>query len=228
MPYYSKPASPTTELDASLPSLFTAESEDSKALEERIFGLIGREGRYQRLLLLFQVCAMMVLGLHNVLYVVIARSVDHWCQLPELPREQNLSEEEWKRVLLPAAPDGSLSQCFMYDPRHPPTPTNETRPEIPCDAWHYNSSHIGVTIIEEVRGIPCLWISGKERPGDRECTCRFPCNTFCPIIAHKNDCNQCGLSKLGDVPHLCRMEVHTIGIVQKTKMYQVEAQLLCA
>ncbi|XP_064459148.1 solute carrier family 22 member 7-like [Ornithodoros turicata] len=82
------------------------------------------------MILLCTVVSLVVLQCHSFAFRLIARRVDFWCRKPAT--FGNLSTAEWKQVGLPPRPDGTHSQCEVYD-----NPLSPRRLPVPCTSWDY-------------------------------------------------------------------------------------------
>ncbi|KAL3249392.1 hypothetical protein MRX96_056050 [Rhipicephalus microplus] len=97
--------------------------------------LLGH-GAFQRRVLLFGVMSTLVLLCHAFSYWLIARPVDHWCRPPDGLVEPSAA---WNNASVPRLPDGSLSQCAVYNLPF----------QVPCNGWHYNTTSPQDSIVSE-------------------------------------------------------------------------------
>lgn len=127
----------------------TRDDISSTSKEEELSAIIGQTGIFQRILLLYEMVAMLAFALHNLLYSLVAPTEDYWCKLPEPPT--NVTEEDWKNRNIPKKEDGTYSQCFMYDQSLLETSGGASRVQVPCEEWVYEQefSHQR-TIVHEV------------------------------------------------------------------------------
>ncbi|XP_037268898.2 solute carrier family 22 member 7-like [Rhipicephalus microplus] len=93
-------------------------------------------GAFQRRVLLFGVMSTLVLLCHAFSYWLIARPVDHWCRPPDGLVEPSAA---WNNASVPRLPDGSLSQCAVYNLPF----------QVPCNGWHYNTTSPQDSIVSE-------------------------------------------------------------------------------
>ncbi|XP_064487431.1 organic anion transporter 3-like isoform X2 [Ornithodoros turicata] len=98
-----------------------------------------RRGRQWNMLFLYDVLVFVVTTLHNLMPVVAAPDVDHWCHQPE--EDLVLTVEEWKNMSIPRRWDGSYDRCFMYR-----NITADDQRLIPCTTWDFDNYY---TIVSE-------------------------------------------------------------------------------
>ncbi|XP_077523555.1 solute carrier family 22 member 7-like [Amblyomma americanum] len=108
--------------------------------------LIFGTGPFQRRVLLCTHLCLLSAALHRMALTVLARPVDHWCRRP--PEYEYVPIETWKNVSLPRRPeDGGPCHCTRYDPPLADATTNRT--EVTCEAWEYDLSIGGPTIVSK-------------------------------------------------------------------------------
>ncbi|XP_070388860.1 solute carrier family 22 member 7-like isoform X2 [Dermacentor albipictus] len=102
-----------------------------------MFDVTGH-GAFQLRLLVCATLSTGVLLAHSLAYRVLARPVRHWCAPPD--DLALLPVEVWRNVAVPLMPDGSLSQCTVYDPPVPDL-ANAERRVVPCERWQYDEAN---------------------------------------------------------------------------------------
>ncbi|XP_065298830.1 solute carrier family 22 member 7-like [Dermacentor albipictus] len=122
-------------------------SNATSEVHEVISGLhdVTGHGVFQWRMLLFGILSTLVLLCHALSYRLIARPVDHWCRPPD---DLAGPDGAWKNVAIPLLPDGSFSQCTVYDPPLPHL-MNYTRKEVLCDAWQYDTTSQQDSIVSQ-------------------------------------------------------------------------------
>ena len=131
-----------------------------------IIKILGKVGRYERLLILALAIPGFMNALSNVGIVFIAGIPDHWCQVPDLAKF-NLTEEQMRLVSIPLEGGGdSYRRCRMYDRNYSswteadvaaaldedPDTVGQNLSTVKClHGWHYDQSRHESTIVSEVR-----------------------------------------------------------------------------
>ncbi|KAK8775865.1 hypothetical protein V5799_030790 [Amblyomma americanum] len=107
---------------------------------DRILG----NGIFQWLIVAFTHVSATLVIMHHMSAQTFLIPVDHWCRPP---RGANISVDQWKEKSIPRRPDGSYSQCSMYDPVA--LERNGTRVEVACDEWEYDLLPGATTIVSQ-------------------------------------------------------------------------------
>ncbi|KAK8771521.1 hypothetical protein V5799_025235 [Amblyomma americanum] len=144
----------------------TAAGESSSSLDQQLSQLIGPWGLFQSLMFAYDCLAMLAMGAHNLLFVVIApNDADYWCQRPA---SVVLSDEQWKSANIPRDANGTYDRCTVYESTrdgHDGRAANASfgagaatavptsaRNVVPCSAWDFNQTTSAGTILEEASG----------------------------------------------------------------------------
>lgn len=140
-----------------------AMAEGSTPPDQQLSVLIGPWGLFQSLMFAYDCLAMLAMGAHNLLFVVMApNDADYWCQRPA---DYALSDEQWKSASIPRDANGTYDRCTVYESgrnRHDgrvdnasfgpsvatPVPT-PARSVVHCSAWDFNRTTGAGTILEE-------------------------------------------------------------------------------
>ncbi|KAH6934414.1 hypothetical protein HPB50_024174 [Hyalomma asiaticum] len=122
--------------------------EDTKeAVENALYAILGH-GAFQRRIMACSLLCMVVLLCHSLAYRAIASPVDHWCARPAVLGAMPV--HLWRNVAIPVQPDGSFSQCTVYDPPLPPgNRIDQERHAVHCGSWEYATKFRNRSIVSE-------------------------------------------------------------------------------
>ncbi|CAN8000464.1 unnamed protein product, partial [Ixodes hexagonus] len=108
-----------------------------------IFG----HGNFQRLVMVCTTLSIFVSRSHTIAIAVLARPVEHWCKPP--PHLADTPADVWKNQSIPVEADGSFSSCTRYEPPTESRNVTGNRSVVLCDAWDYNLTTAGQSIVSE-------------------------------------------------------------------------------
>ncbi|XP_065300102.1 solute carrier family 22 member 7-like [Dermacentor albipictus] len=134
-------ATPKTVTTSLLEGFENVDTQD--LIQQNVYIILGH-GRYQRIVLVSTLVAVIVVLMHSFAYYLIGRPVDHWCQPPDDLRY--LGVQGWKNVAIPVLADGSFSKCTVYEPPLPGEDPDE-RSIVPCNRWDYDTEKDGESIV---------------------------------------------------------------------------------
>ncbi|XP_049514593.1 uncharacterized protein LOC119432744 [Dermacentor silvarum] len=124
---------------------------DTQMLGMVVFGF----GRFQRFMLLCAQITVFASFSQSFAATGDLIPVDHWCH--QGSEYANLSADAWKELYLPRRPGGrGYDSCHRYEAplaapasaaTEDPDAGNSTRAVVACDAWDYDTSHTGSTVL---------------------------------------------------------------------------------
>ncbi|XP_067119488.1 organic cation transporter protein-like [Centruroides vittatus] len=116
---------------------------------EDITDLIGKFGKWQKMLFAFLSYVTALLAFNNLNLPFIIPKIDHWCASPY--EYGNVSTEMWKNQSIPfEIVEGELifRKCEMYE-KHLGANATWNQSIIPCSTWEFDHSKYGDTITEK-------------------------------------------------------------------------------
>lgn len=131
--------------------------------------LMGRHGPFQVSTFHFGMLAAFVLPFYTLPLQIAQHDVEHWCARPKNMR--NISDDQWKRQMIPRTGDGRFSRCHMYAEWN-----SSGSPTAPCTSWEYAPSAYGRSVVEEFDMV-CerAWILPLS-------CCAFPAGAICALL----------------------------------------------
>ncbi|KAL1441079.1 hypothetical protein MTO96_008826 [Rhipicephalus appendiculatus] len=117
-----------------------AHTTNSQALQLDMDRIMG-SGRFQWIIVAFAHLSCALVVIHHTSMQTFLLPVGHWCRPPT---DVDVNDDQWKEENIPRRPDGTYSQCTLYEPD-----ANGTRVEVPCTEWQYDLQPGEATVVSE-------------------------------------------------------------------------------